>query len=122
MTAQTFHDYLEAQADRDDALGDLARDYAEAIRRGEHGPVRDHHELHRILNARHAPGYVHDAVDAAHLDHGHDRHCAIPARDPRPRPVVPPPEPCERCRARDLADDPDAPSSRHDCDCAEVTR
>ena len=73
MTAETFHDYFEAQTDRADALGDLARDYAEAIHRGEHGPVRDHHELHRILNARHAPGYVHDAVDAAH--HDHDRDC-----------------------------------------------
>ena len=39
-----------------------------------------------------------------------------------PRPVADPPESCEQCRARDLAADPDAPSTRHDCDCTEATR
>ena len=39
-----------------------------------------------------------------------------------PRPVTDVPDPCEQCRARDLAADPDAPNSRHDCTCPEVTR
>jgi hypothetical protein len=36
-----------------------------------------------------------------------------------PRPVTELTEQCEQCRARDLAADPDAPSSRRDCTCPQ---
>ena len=41
---------------------------------------------------------------------------------PTPRPVIDPPEPCEQCRARDLAEDPDMPALARPCTCGEVTR
>ncbi len=47
MTA--FHDWLVAQSEQDNPLGDIARDYSEAVSDGLHREATDPADLGRIV-------------------------------------------------------------------------
>lgn len=45
----TFHDWLISQTEQDSAVGDIARDYAEAVSDGLHGEAIDAADLRRLV-------------------------------------------------------------------------
>lgn len=58
-----LHDYLTAQAHRDDPVGDLARDYTEGLRTGAHQPMTTAVALRTHLEHAGAPRPVLDALE-----------------------------------------------------------
>ncbi|WP_459793096.1 hypothetical protein [Arthrobacter sp. AD-310] len=57
-----FHDWLVLQADRDDPIGDISKDYAAGVRDSDHRIARTPDELMEILEET---GYSYDAYRAA---------------------------------------------------------